>query len=270
LLWNPSVRFALETALLDLNNGGDRQIFPSTQIKKIPINGLVWMNDMDAMLREAMEKIQAGYRCIKIKIGGIHFQDELDILRELRNSYSPSEVEIRLDANGAFRFEDGAFRFEEALYKLEKLSEYTIHSIEQPIKAGQWKEMAELVIKSPIPIALDEELIPIDIDKEKLLDTVAPKFIVLKPTLHGGFAGCDEWIKLAEQRHIGWWATSALESNIGLNAIAQWVNTYKNPLPQGLGTGKLYVNNIPSPIQVGSGYFWWDKTTDWQLETILL
>lgn len=257
----PSLRFAIETAVRDFNNGGTRIIFPESPLERIPINGLVWMNEKEKMLEEALQKIESGFRCVKLKIGGVRFEDELDVLKEIRANYSPAEVEIRLDANGAFKPED-------ALDKLDALSDFAIHSIEQPIKPGQWKKMAELVKTSPIAIALDEELIPLGIKKNSLLDTILPQYIILKPTLHGGISGCDEWIKLAEEREIAWWSTSALESNIGLNAIAQWVSTYKNPLPQGLGTGKLYVDNIPSPLQSGSGYFWWDETLSWQLNTI--
>jgi len=262
LLQNPSIRFAIETAKLDLMNGGKREVFPLSLKSRIPINGLVWMNEKEAMLSEALAKMEEGYSCIKLKIGGINFEDELDILKEIRNQYSSSKVEIRLDANGAFSIDD-------ALNKLERLSKCDIHSIEQPIKAGQWKEMRELCKHSPIPIALDEELIAMDDKKDALLESIQPQFIILKPTLHGGLVGCDQWIKDAEKRSIKWWATSALESNIGLNAIAQWLTTYKNPLSQGLGTGKLFVDNIPSPLQSGSGYFWWDEHLTWQVDSIL-
>lgn len=262
LVQNPSIRFALETARHDLMNGGKREVFPLLSNSRIPINGLVWMNEKEAMLAEALDKIESGYNCIKLKIGGINFEDELDILSEIRNRYSPSKLEIRLDANGAFTPED-------ALNKLERLSQYNIHSIEQPIEAGRWKQMRELCKRSSIPIALDEELIAVDERKEALLESIQPHFIILKPTLHGGLTGCDQWIKSAEERDIKWWATSALESNIGLNAIAQWLTTYNNPLPQGIGTGKLFVDNIPSPLKSGSGYFWWDEHLTWQVDSIL-
>lgn len=262
LIQNPSIVFALETAKHDLANGGKREVFPLLSKSRIPINGLVWMNEKEAMLSEALAKIDAGFNCIKLKIGGINFEDELEILNEIRNRYSPSMVEIRLDANGAFGIED-------AFNKLERISKYDIHSIEQPIRKGQWKEMNELCKHSPIPIALDEELIAMDVKKEALLEAIQPHFIILKPTLHGGLEGCDQWIKAARERNIQWWATSALESNIGLNAIAQWLTTYDNPMPQGLGTGKLFVDNIPSPLQSGSGYFWWDEHLTWQVDSIL-
>ncbi len=262
LLHNPSIRFAVETAKADFANNGEREIFGRSNSNKIPINGLVWMNESKTMLDQAFEKIEAGFNCIKLKIGGLDFAQEIEILKIIRERYSSDLLEIRLDANGAFSPE-------EALDKLEQLSEFTIHSIEQPIKQGQWKVMQSLCMSSPIPVALDEELIPIGIDKKQMLDQINPQYIILKPTLHGGFSGCDEWIKLAAERNIDWWATSALESNIGLNAIAQWVSTYDNPLPQGLGTGKLYVDNIPSPLMSGNGYFWWDETLPWQVESLL-
>lgn len=263
LVQNPSIRFALETAVKDMLSGGKREIFPLSKKPRIPINGLVWMNEKDAMRQEAFEKVEAGYSCIKLKIGGINFSDELEILSQLRNTYDAKHLEIRLDANGAFSPEN-------VMYKLEALSRFTIHSIEQPIKAGQWNAMRELCNNSPIPIALDEELIGIDGERKKeVLDTVQPHYIILKPTLHGGFSGSDDWINLARERKIDWWATSALESNIGLNAIAQWVSTYQNPLHQGLGTGKLFVNNIPSPLQSGDGYFWWNEKLKWQIDFIM-
>lgn len=260
----PSIRFALEVAQRDLENGGTRTIFPHHSSKPIPINGLIWMNDKATMMREAAEKIKAGFKCIKLKIGGIDFDQEVDILKGIREQFGAEELEIRLDANGSFSPDN-------ALERLENLSAFQIHSIEQPIKAGQWAALADIVAESPIPIALDEELIPITDTKVKmeLLDQVRPHYIILKPTLHGGIAGCDEWIALAEARQIHWWATSALESNIGLNAIAQWVSTYQITLPQGLGTGQLYVNNIPSPLKSGSGYFWWDQTLDWDLNIVV-
>jgi O-succinylbenzoate synthase len=260
----PSIRFALEVAQLDLKNGGRRVIFSNHSKERIPINGLVWMNDKETMMSEAAEKIQSGFKCVKLKIGGINFEQEVDILSGIRSRYNADQLEIRLDANGSFSPEN-------AMERLERLAQLDIHSIEQPIGAGHWDILSDIVAKSPIPIALDEELIPIIQREQKIemLDKVKPHYIILKPTLHGGIAGCDEWISLAEARGIRWWATSALESNIGLNAIAQWVSTYQNPLPQGLGTGQLYVNNIPSPLRSGSGYFWWDQTLNWHLETIV-
>jgi hypothetical protein len=211
----------------------------------IPINGLIWMDDYAGMLKQIEAKLAGGYRCIKLKIGAIGFDDELRLLKHIRTAFSPSDIEIRLDANGAFHPC-------EALDKLNRLAEHGIHSIEQPIRSGQHADMASLAAKSPIPIALDEELIGCHSVKAKfdLLQYIRPGGIVLKPTLHGGLSGCKEWIDIAEQLDITWWITSALESNIGLNAIAQWSATFNNPLPQGLGTGALYINNIPVPLDV--------------------
>ena len=243
-----SIRFGFECALRDLRNGGEQNIFssPFTQGKnQMIINGLIWMGDKDKMKRRIADKLKAGFTCLKLKIGGIDFEDELELLKAIRQEFTPNEVELRLDANGAFQPED-------ALYKLNKLSEFTIHSIEQPIKPGQWDDMAYLCTESPIPIALDEELIGFtDPDvKRKLLDTINPQFIILKPSLCGGLTESDEWLHEAEIRKIGWWATSALESNIGLNAIAQWVGQYVPAIPQGLGTGALYTDNFPSHMEL--------------------
>lgn len=259
-----SIRFAFECAMLDLLNGGKRILYPGTTGIRIPVNGLVWMNDKEGMLKEAREKIADGFSTIKLKIGGIKFDDELEVLRELRRDYPISQLTIRLDANGAFTPEN-------ALEKLYYLSEFGIHSIEQPIRAGQWNEMAEIARKSTIPVALDEELIGVydDETKAKLLNTIRPAYLILKPQLHGGFNGCDVWIRLAEERKIGWWATSALESNIGLNAIAQWVATKDNSLPQGLGTGKLFSNNIQSPLRTERGEFFWAQGLEWELPGIM-
>jgi hypothetical protein len=227
----------------------------------IPINGLIWMADYANMLKQVESRIQAGYRCIKLKIGAIRFEDEWTLLRHIRRHFTNNDIELRLDANGAFTPA-------EALDKINRLAEWDIHSIEQPVRAGQWEEMAYLAALSPIPIALDEELIGCCRleDKQRLLDVVCPQYIVLKPSLHGGVSGCAEWIEEARRRQIGWWLTSALESNIGLNAIAQWSATFNNPLPQGLGTGTLFTNNIALPVQlsvsgspVASPALWWKK-----------
>lgn len=240
----PSIRFAVETAVRDLQNGGRRLIYPSAWTESgraITINGLVWMGDRELMRRRITAKLADGFRCIKIKIGGIDFDEEISLLRFIR--HEAPDIQLRLDANGAFTPGN-------ALEKLSRLAEFSIHSIEQPIRAGQWDEMNRLCRKSPIPIALDEELIGLNTAdcKERMLDTIRPQFIILKPTLTGGFESSEEWIRLAGERGCGWWATSALESNIGLNAIAQWVATLDNPMPQGLGTGQLYDNNIPCPL----------------------
>jgi L-alanine-DL-glutamate epimerase-like enolase superfamily enzyme len=196
-------------------------------------------------------------------VGSLPLKDELAMLQAIRSEFSEEQLDIRLDANGAYPAV-------EALEILDRFSRYRIQSIEQPIRQGQWEEMARLCEKSPIPIALDEELIGVNELKQKqqLLDTIRPQFIVLKPTLHGGFYGCDEWIALADERRIQWWATSALESNIGLNAIAHWFLTKKNDLPQGLGTGALYANNIQSPWVVDKGMLLWDEDASWNLQPL--
>ena len=249
-----SVHFVLETALLDLENGGKQQLFPSPYSEGeagIPINGLIWMGDTEFMFQQIQAKIEAGFRCIKLKIGSLDFKKELKILGKIRGKYDAGKITLRVDANGAFKPD-------EALGKLHRLAQFGIHSIEQPIAAGQWNDMAAVCKESPIPLALDEELIGIHSknDKENLLDTIRPQFLVLKPSLHGGFSGCDEWIELAEKRSIEWWVTSYLESNIGLNAIAQWT-FFKNAKGyQGLGTGHLFTNNITSPLEIRGEKLW--------------
>ncbi|MGP8215838.1 MAG: o-succinylbenzoate synthase [Bacteroidia bacterium] len=262
----PSICFGVETALKDLENGGKRDLFPSafTEGKKgIYINGLIWMGSFDYMREQLDTKIKEGFKCIKIKIGGIEFEKELELLSRIRKHYSAKKIELRLDANGAFKNE-------EALDKLERLSKYSIHSIEQPIKQGSWKKMAELCKKSPIPIALDEELIGIHSinEKEKLVSAIKPQYLIFKPSLTGGFAATQEWIDIAEKHNVKWWITSALESNIGLNAIAQWTYTLKNKLPQGLGTGQLYTNNIQSPLVIEKSQLWY-KNNKWNVSEII-
>lgn len=209
------------------------------------------MGNFDEMYRRIEEKMEAGFRCVKLKIGAIDFEQELKLLAHIRKHFSTESIELRVDANGAFRPE-------EALRKLDKLNEYGLHSIEQPIRAGQWKEMARICHSSPFPVALDEELIGINKlqQKEELLDIIRPQFIILKPSLHGGIKGSEEWIRLCEERRIGWWITSALESNIGLNAIAQWCATLHPQLPQGLGTGMLYTDNIDYPLHIQKDELW--------------
>ena len=251
----PSMLFGLETALLNLQNG-DRLFdtaFSRGEVG-IPINGLVWMGNHEEMLRRMEEKLEAGFRCIKLKIGAIDFDQELDLIRRIRDRFSFHEVELRVDANGAFPYD-------EALYKLELLSQYNIHSIEQPIKAGQWAFMADLCRESPLPIALDEELIGVNDPEMKrhMLNIIKPRYIILKPSLHGGMAGCREWIDLARDMGIGSWITSALESNIGLNAIAQFASSVYGDhitMPQGLGTGQLFTDNIPMPLEIRNDQLW--------------
>jgi o-succinylbenzoate synthase len=255
----PSIVFAFETALLDLNNGGNRILFNNDFVKgqRIPINGLIWMGDMDFMMGQISIKVSEGFNCIKLKVGGLDFDRECDVLQYIRKRYFRDNIVIRLDANGAFKPDD-------VLYKLEQLHRFGIHSIEQPIKPNN-PHLEELCRKSPIPIALDEELIgkTDSVEMAHLLDTIKPQFIVLKPMLHGGLQCCEEWIRLAEQRNIGWWLTSALESNIGLNAIAQFTANYKIEIPQGLGTGKIYDNNFESPLDVSKGVLFHNPKEKW-------
>lgn len=246
-----SIRFGVEMALADLHYGGKGSYFPSafTQGEQaIEINGLIWMGDRSTMFSRICQKLEAGFRCIKLKIGAIDFEEELALLDYIRHHFSPDEVELRVDANGAFTPAN-------VMSRLNALAAFELHSIEQPIRQGQWKEMAHLCRTAPVAIALDEELIGVSRTEQKreLLETIRPQYIILKPALCGGFEGAREWITLAEERHTGWWVTSALESNIGLSALAQWVATLHNPMPQGLGTGQLYTNNFPSRlVQEGS------------------
>jgi o-succinylbenzoate synthase len=261
----PSIAFGLETALLDLEVKGSKCLFPSlfTEGKAgIPINGLVWMGDKAFMQKQIREKIDAGYRCIKLKVGAIDFDTETKLIADIRKQFSPTDIEIRLDANGGFAPN-------EALEKIHKLSIYHIHSIEQPIRQKQFKEMAKLCLQSAIPIVLDEELIGVDsLEKETVLLSIKPAYIILKPSLNGGFKQSEEWIQLAEKHNINWWITSALESNIGLNAIAQWTFTLNSNLPQGLGTGQLYRNNIPSPLEIENAKLYYRSKKKWNLMTI--
>lgn len=250
----PSILFGLETALRHYENKGfDLWKTKFTEGKEgIPINGLIWMGDYQYMFEQIETKMKQGFRCIKLKIGAINFEEELALLRHIRSHFSAKDITLRVDANGAFSPND-------ALDKLSRLAELNLHSIEQPIRAGQWEEMAKLTAETPLPIALDEELIGINnpIEKKLLLETIKPQYIILKPTLHGGISGAAEWIELAKEQNIDWWITSALESNIGLNAIAQWCATFNNPLPQGLGTGGLYTNNIDMPLEIKRDCLWY-------------
>lgn len=250
----PALRFALETALLDLRMGGRGILYNnsfSSGEAGIPINGLVWMGDQAFMQQQIEQKLADGYTCLKLKIGSLDFKTELEILQRIREVAPASCLTVRVDANGAFSVD-------EAFKKLEKLARYELHSIEQPIRQGQALQMAELCAYTPIPIALDEELIGVqqpDV-QENLLNKIKPQYIILKPTLVGGLAASTDWIQKAEERDIGWWMTSALESNIGLNAISQFTAQYDITMPQGLGTGQLYFNNIPSPLQIKHGELW--------------
>lgn len=262
----PSIQFGVEQALLSFRSPNCFELFPSDFTKNesaIPINGLIWMGDVDFMLRQLEQKLADGFSCIKMKIGAIDFDKEVSILKSIRENFSPDEIELRVDANGAFSPA-------EAMEKLQILSTFNIHSIEQPIKAGQWEEMAELCKGTPLPIALDEELIGIfDVtNKQELLQTIQPQYIILKPSLVGGIGGSREWIDLAKSKNIGWWITSALESNIGLNAIAQFTNSLKTTMPQGLGTGSLFTNNIESPLEVSQGKLYYRQAKDWDMDLI--
>jgi o-succinylbenzoate synthase len=238
---SPSIQLAIETATLDLKNGGQSIIFKSEFTQNqfpITINGLIWMGNKEFMFEQIKQKLELGFTCIKLKIGAIDFESELELLKFIRSKYSEKDVELRVDANGAFSPK-------EALKKLEQLSKFNLHSIEQPIKQGQIEAMQYLCQNTPLAIALDEELIGKydKQSKQKVIEQIKPQYIILKPSLIGGFKGADEWINIAESNHINWWITSALESNIGLNAIAQYTFTKQNNLPQGLGTGQLFTNN---------------------------
>ena len=235
----PSILFGLEMALKSLEQKGSRILFPSNFTHKndsIKINGLVWMGDIDFMKKQIDKKIEEGYNCIKLKIGALNFESEIELIQQIRLKYSKELLEIRVDANGGFEFNS-------VMEKLKKLANLGIHSIEQPIPAGNWEQMSLLCETSPIPIALDEELIGVS-DKYGLLEKIKPQYIILKPSLLGGFSASEQWILAAEKLKINWWITSALESNIGLNAIAQFTYCTKNKLPQGLGTGAIYKKNI--------------------------
>ena len=242
-----SIVFGVETALADLDNGGHMLPFPSDWTdgrSGLPINGLVWMGTAEEMERRAAEKIDEGFGCVKLKIGGCDFKSELQILDRLRRRFGPEKLEIRLDANGAFKAD-------EALDRLRRLAVFDIHSIEQPVAAHQWDAMRMICEESPVDIALDEELIGIvdDAGRQRMLEAIRPAYIILKPALCGGFSGSESWIKAAAEAGVKWWVTSALESNIGLNALAQWVATLHNDMPSGLGTGQLYTNNFRSAVE---------------------
>lgn len=255
----PSILFGVETATRHIERGSIKLWDTPFSRGKcgIPINGLIWMGNFDEMYSRIEQKLNDGFKCIKLKIGAIDFNKEVELLYHIRKHFSPEQIELRVDANGAFSPED-------AMKKLKILSEFNIHSIEQPIRAGQFNEMSSLCKISPIPIALDEELIGINKTQQKiqLLDIVKPQYIILKPSLHGGIKGSTEWINLAKKRNIEYWVTSALESNIGLNAIAQWCSTLKNYMPQGLGTGMLFTDNINFPLYINNDSLWFDTNAD--------
>lgn len=259
----PSIRAGIEMALLDIMNGGQRILFKngfSNNDEGILMNGLIWMGSYENMLAQVEEKLSQGFTTLKMKVGAIDFEQECRILEAVRERFDKDTITLRVDANGAFAADN-------AKERLARLSAFDLHSIEQPVKAGQHELMADLCATSPVPVALDEELIGIANyrDKFALLKKLAPPFIILKPTLLGGFTATSEWIEIANRLHIGWWITSALESNIGLNAIAQYTAKFNNPLPQGLGTGQLYTNNFDSPLTVENGHLYYRKEVAWEL-----
>jgi len=262
----PSIQIGLEQAFLSLQSPSPFKLFVSNfteSNKAIDINGLIWMGDREFMNDQIKEKIAQGFRCLKMKIGAIDFATEIQLLASIRKEFSINDIELRVDANGAFKPS-------EALEKLKILSNYDLHSIEQPIRQGHYQEMALLCEETPLPIALDEELIGVfDVTKRtKMLQIIKPQYIILKPSLVGGFKESLEWIELAKKYGIGWWVTSALESNIGLNAIAQWTATLKSSMPQGLGTGGLFTNNFDSPLEVYKGGLYYNKNKNWNFNLI--
>lgn len=262
----PSVRFAVEQCLKDLDASGSKVLLPSAFTlgrQGIPINGLVWMGDRETMRRRIREQIEAGFTTIKMKIGGIGIEEELALLAEVRRDHGPDDITLRVDANGALDARN-------APTVLRRLADLGVHSIEQPVKPGLYESMAELCERSPVPIALDEDLIGLNTHDARadLLDHVKPRYIVIKPSLVGGWSAAEEWIALAGARGIGWWITSALESTIGLNAIAQWTATLDVAVAQGLGTGRVYTDNVPSPLDVRGGRLWYRPEAEWDLTRV--
>ena len=260
----PSIQFGLEMAFTSFAADNPFILFHSPFTlgeKGIAINGLIWMGTAEYMREQVDQKIKDGFTCIKMKIGAIDFEEEFKLLKLIRSQFSKDEITLRVDANGGFAFA-------EAKEKLDRLAALHMHSIEQPIKQGQAERMARLCNSTKLPIALDEELIGVTapIEKRKLLEKIKPQFIILKPSLIGGFRGSDEWIHLAEKLGIGWWITSALESNIGLNAIAQYTFSKNTALPQGLGTGGLFTNNVPSPLKINNGRLYYDPVKNWHFQ----
>jgi O-succinylbenzoate synthase len=264
----PSILLGYEMAIKSLQSNDPFTLFPSMFTEgqdAISINGLVWMGNPDFMMQQLEEKLASGFHCIKMKIGAIDFDAEMGLLKLIRSRFRESEITIRVDANGAFTPQN-------ALQKLEEISKYQVHSIEQPIQQGQWQEMAQLCEQTPLAIALDEELIGLynSAEKSQCLDTIKPQYIILKPALIGGFQSSREWINLATEKNINWWITSALESNVGLNAIAQFTYTLGNKMPQGLGTGSLYTNNIEAPLEIKKGHLWCNTSTSWNTNDLKL
>ena len=257
----PSIQFGVEQAFLSLASKNSFELSNTPFVKDykpVAINGLIWMGDIEFMHNQIQMKLAEGFTCIKMKIGAVDFEKEVRLLESIRNRFSKKDIELRVDANGAFNADS-------VLDKLKVLSKLDLHSIEQPIMPGDWNLLRDLCLETPLPIALDEELIGVlDITrKEELLQMVQPQYIILKPSLVGGFRGSQEWISIAEKYRIGWWVTSALESNIGLNAIAQWTSSLQNNMPQGLGTGSLFTNNINSPLEVKDGALYYNSSKEW-------
>jgi len=261
----PALRMGFETAMMDYFHGGDRVIYNNNFLKGegIPINGLIWMGERAFMMKQVKEKIESGFNCVKIKIGAIDFESELEVLKYIRTQYSERDIILRVDANGAFTPED-------VIPRLKQLESLKIHSIEQPIQVGQWENMHDLCRKTPIPVCLDEELIGEYSFKQKvdLVRNINPHFLILKPSLLGGFNSTKEWIGIAESNGVGWWITSALESNIGLNAICQFTYDQGVTIEQGLGTGQLFHNNLESPLEVNQGYIRYNPEKRWDLSNL--
>jgi len=262
----PSINFGLETAWKDLRANGSKILYPSgfTDGKdSIWINGLIWMSDKNEMIRQIRQKLNDGFTCLKMKIGALDLREEIEVLKFIREHCSAEELEIRVDANGAFTRS-------ESLEVLKILSEFHLHSIEQPIAAGHPEEMAKLCAVSPVPVALDEELIGKHsmTSRRKLIDTIKPQYLVLKPGLLGGLAACKDWITLAQEKETSWWITSSLETNIGLNAIAQWTYTLQNHIYHGLSTGSIYTNNIRSPLYLHGERLYYDPERKWDLSAL--
>ncbi|MEW5956225.1 MAG: o-succinylbenzoate synthase [Chloroflexota bacterium] len=263
----PALAFGLETAWLDWQHGGSRRLFEndfSRRGQPLPIHGLIWMGSPEEMLHQVQRKVSQGHTCLKLKIGALDFAAECAVLADIRRRYPPDQIELRLDANGAFAPEI-------ALERLTGLAQFHIHAIEQPIKPGHWPAMAALCAHSPIKIALDEELIGVTslAGKRELLATIEPHYLVLKPALLGGLASAETWIALAQELGSGWWVNSALESNIGLNALCQWTSSLNPTMVQGLGSGQLYTNNIPSPIKPSGGALIYDHALAWDVSAIV-
>lgn len=258
----PALVFGIECALKSLKNNSPYLLYDSPFVKgddSISINGLIWMGDIPKMNEQIEKKLEQGFQCLKMKIGALNFDEEVNVLKSIRKRFSKGVLELRVDANGAFSPDD-------AMKKLEELSKLDLHSIEQPIKAGQYEQMHRLCAETPLPIALDEELIGLKTSEQKreAITAINPQYIILKPSLIGGFESSEEWISLANEYNVGWWVTSALEGNIGLNAIAQWTYTLNPKIPQGLGTGQVFSNNIDSPLWLKTDQLYYNPNSVWE------